>query len=990
MARSLIILSSLLGILCAALVIARDAAASQEPLASSRPGTGEYVVYAGLGSDSPSTPTLEIFEAGNAAEVLSAEPVAPGSWSIVIYLDTAQSGETQIRRLARQLGDGLDALLALGTIEIVVADPDPRSLLLPTRDPARVGDALERMALRPESEDAVRARRRSFLSRLEEIQLRKARNETEGVDPGPPALAALRDEIAMRRAQQDGLLSFLAERGPATSPRALVLLSDPLALDPLDFYGPRVEDEAPLAGELVSLADAEEISEAAIALGWTLLAWAPNPGGGDDDDGGLKYRPTADTPVGFRLRFGGDRKPEETTPTEPDTLEVTPTSRRRREQLAADTGGLLLGGPDGAVAELSSLARRYRVHYRAPESSGALLPYPLEVSTTDRGPTIAPALTFHGQVPEAISAMRVRRGLDGEVTGESLGVVAKVSFDPRRVLTEPARLEARADPAVDSPLRITMAAALEDDSVVMRHEEIAPGVSRSEGTLFYTTDVRIPATTNATVVLVEELDTGAWGFAFADLIDATEPAVADADQQAQVTGEKAIRIYPEDPSAVRGRTTFAVEARDNVARVEYYLDGESVTERDRPPFRARIDLGRGAQFREVTAVAFDADGFELDRDSLLVNEPPEAFWVRIINPRPGKRVGPVGVEIDLKVPVDSEVERVDVYWGDQRTSSLYEEPWSASVRIPVDRPEGYIRVEARLVDGRTAEDVVLMNRPGFGTEIGVELVELFVVATDRSGSPVRDLPAESFTVLEDGVPQEIQTVAPAGDLQLTVGLTIDTSSSLFVRMPAVRRAARDFAKSLISNRDRAFLVEFGANAKLVQGVTSNLRSIVTGIDSLEPFGTTPVWEAVVLSLRQLQPVPGRKALVVFYDGDDEDEDFSFRQCLALARESAVPIYLIVVNNEAARSDGRSFKTRNFVDRLQSLAAAGGGKVHFVSTEQDLEPIFEAINQELRSHYMITYYPKSIAGGPQWRPVTVQVDRRGIEARTIEGYAQLRP
>ena len=70
------------------------------------------------------------------------------------------------------------------------------------------------------------------------------------------------------------------------------------------------------------------------------------------------------------------------------------------------------------------------------------------------------------------------------------------------------------------------------------------------------------------------------------------PPVVNADQQAQVTGEKAIRLYPEDPSSLRGKATFAVEARENVARVEYMLDGEVVTERDRPPFRARIPSQR--------------------------------------------------------------------------------------------------------------------------------------------------------------------------------------------------------------------------------------------------------------------------------------------------------------------------------------------------------------------------------------------------------------
>ena len=102
----------------------------------------------------------------------------------------------------------------------------------------------------------------------------------------------------------------------------------------------------------------------------------------------------------------------------------------------------------------------------------------------------------------------------------------------------------------------------------------------------------------------------------------------------------------------------------------------------------------------------------------------------------------------------------------------------------------------------------------------------------------------------------------------------------------------------------------------------------------------------------------------------------------------MPIYLIVMNNAAARSEGRSFSTRSFVTRLERLSRAGGGRVYFVSTQQDLGEIFDAIGEELRSHYLLTYYPKTAAGGPQWREVEVEIAQTGtLEARTIEGYGE---
>ena len=351
--------------------------------------------------------------------------------------------------------------------------------------------------------------------------------------------------------------------------------------------------------------------------------------------------------------------------------------------------------------------------------------------------------------------------------------------------------------------------------------------------------------------------------------------------------ENAIRIEPEDNTVKQGRAVFRTQTRQDVERVEFLLNGQRVAVRNRAPFQARINLGPEATFSEVTAIAFDADGFELDRDTLFVNEPTgellgahrrTATW-------PTYR-GRVEVEANVKLPDGERLDTLDFFWGNRRFATLDRPPYRAPVFIPVDQPDGFLRVVANLPDGRTTEDVVLMNRPGFGTQIGVELVELYVVATDRRGLPVRGL--ERDRLLGCWKTESIKRSRPLpspGDLPLTVGLAIDSSSSLFVRMPAVQRAARDFTRSLVAERDQAFLVEFGSRPQMVTAPTRNLRTILDGISGLEPRGTTPVWEAVELSLREIEGIPGRKALVVFYDGDDEDAESAYRESLRLARKT---------------------------------------------------------------------------------------------------------
>jgi VWFA-related protein len=216
-------------------------------------------------------------------------------------------------------------------------------------------------------------------------------------------------------------------------------------------------------------------------------------------------------------------------------------------------------------------------------------------------------------------------------------------------------------------------------------------------------------------------------------------------------------------------------------------------------------------------------------------------------------------------------------------------------------------------------------------------------------------------------------------------------------MPAVQQAAVDFVDGLIEQRDQAFLIGFGAQPTVVSAVTGDHDHVVEGIRSLEPAGNTALWEGVVLSMLQLQEIAGRKALVVFYDGDDEDEEFSFTTALKMAEKVRVPVYLIVMNNALARTGPSGFTTKHRAERLERMARSGGGKVFYVSTEADLGEVFGSIRDELRAHYLLTYYPQPLPDEdgegenetvPRWRPIEVRVNRPGTTARTLAGYEKL--
>jgi Ca-activated chloride channel family protein len=204
-------------------------------------------------------------------------------------------------------------------------------------------------------------------------------------------------------------------------------------------------------------------------------------------------------------------------------------------------------------------------------------------------------------------------------------------------------------------------------------------------------------------------------------------------------------------------------------------------------------------------------------------------------------------------------------------------------------------VVARLDDGATAEDVIFLNSPGTSERLDVNLVEMYVVVTDRDGRPVSGLDAADFRIFEEGEPREIASFADGRTLPLTVGLVIDSSASMFVKLPTVGAAASRFVSESLEDEDRAFVVGFGGDPELVQGTTSNGPDLMRSIDRLRADGQTAIWESVVYSLVQIQGTPGKKALVLYTDGADEDEEFPYEMALRFARRTGVPSLASVVS-----------------------------------------------------------------------------------------------
>ncbi len=172
--------------------------------------------------------------------------------------------------------------------------------------------------------------------------------------------------------------------------------------------------------------------------------------------------------------------------------------------------------------------------------------------------------------------------------------------------------------------------------------------------------------------------------------------------------------------------------------------------------------------------------------------------------------------------------------------------------------------------------------------------------------------------------------------------------------------------------------------------TSDLERIKKSIDSLEASGHTALWEAIVYSLVQLQGTKGRKALIVFSDGSDEDENFPFRSSMRIAREMGVPIYLVLMRKKPDESAAIGLISRSFSSRAVRLAEATGGRVFYAKEYKSLDAVYDEIEAELRSQYLLTYYPKNSAGAASSEPRVPRGRRRGARRRAARPHFERLP
>ena len=267
--------------------------------------------------------------------------------------------------------------------------------------------------------------------------------------------------------------------------------------------------------------------------------------------------------------------------------------------------------------------------------------------------------------------------------------------------------------------------------------------------------------------------------------------------------------------------------------------------------------------------------------------------------------------------------------------------------------------------------LVLASRaqePSSTLKVDVNLVNVFVTVTDPHGAPVPSLEKENFLLKENGKEQKISVFSRESALPLSIVLGIDTSLSTRKDLPLELTSARKFSHTILRPQDGLALYKFSEEVDQVVPFTADLKKIDAGIERIRNGSATALYDAIFLGSQALSKRQGRKVMVVITDGGDTVSQVDYKQALRAAQEAEAIIYsIIIVPIEA--SAGRDTGGEH---ALITISGDTGGKYYYATSIAQLDDAFRKISDELRTQYLLAYYPSDRYSDSDFRRVQVNL------------------
>ena len=269
--------------------------------------------------------------------------------------------------------------------------------------------------------------------------------------------------------------------------------------------------------------------------------------------------------------------------------------------------------------------------------------------------------------------------------------------------------------------------------------------------------------------------------------------------------------------------------------------------------------------------------------------------------------------------------------------------------------------------------------------VNVKLVNVFVTVTNQQGAPVAGLQKDNFKLYEDSIPQKIAIFDRQSEMPLSIILAVDASLSTKRDLKLELQSARKFANDILRPQDRLSLYQFSEIVEELVPFTADLKTIDKGIARVHVRSATALYDAIYLGSDALMKRQNsRRVMVLITDGGDTVSQVKYAEALReaqIAEAIVYPIIVVPIQSSAGRDLGGEHA-------LIQIAHDTGGKYYYASNLNQLDEAFREISDELRTQYLLAYYPSQRLAESDFRRIKVDVDAPNaaeLKARYRTGY-----
>jgi Ca-activated chloride channel family protein len=268
--------------------------------------------------------------------------------------------------------------------------------------------------------------------------------------------------------------------------------------------------------------------------------------------------------------------------------------------------------------------------------------------------------------------------------------------------------------------------------------------------------------------------------------------------------------------------------------------------------------------------------------------------------------------------------------------------------------------------------------------VNVKLVSVFTSVTDVSGAPYGSLRKEDFRIFEDGIEQKLSVFERESGLPFSIVMALDTSMSTRKDLPLETASARKFAHAMLRPADSISLYQFSTYVSQALPFTNDERRLDEALKHLRTGAATALYDAIFLSAQTLERRQGRKVLVLITDGGDTASKTDYPEALRAAQIAEALIYSIImvpIEADAGRDTGGEHA-------LIQLSRDTGGKYYYATSLAQIDNAFRQISDELRTQYLLAYYPVSRVGA-EFRRIHVELNESAKQRAGRQLYVRHR-